>query len=192
MDVDLVVVEGSGADHGLGPQIAALRRDHAPRLVLMLAECSGPARTRAQALGADDILQRDAPADLLAARIIALLRLCSGVFRENYRIGDLVIDLRSRHVRRGQANITLSQREYQLVVLLAQHGGGALARSAIIEKLWPGDLAVGDNAVDALASRLRRKIDGTATDRLVHTVRGVGYRLGEDAADAAPFCPRAA
>jgi hypothetical protein len=114
----------------------------------------------------------DIAADTLVSRIAALL----GV-SDFYQLGDLTIDVGRRRVRRGGRDMLLSQREFQFLLILAQESGSVLPRSTLIDRLWRDDDSVGDNAVDALASRLRRRIDGPFGDKLIHTVRGVGYCL---------------
>ena len=182
--VDLVILAGDAADADLKRSIDELRQNVDPLLLLLLGEWSTSGRLRALGLGADDLIQHDAPADLLGARVIALLRARGDRLRHSYRVGDLAIELGSRRVRRGGRAIVLTHREYQLLILLAQHAGLVLSRSTIIDRLWPGEFCVGDNAVDALASRLRRKIDPAAGPRLIQTVRGVGYCLADQ--DASP------
>jgi len=174
---DVVILAESGAADHLAALIASLRDGAAP-LLLVLGDGGRDERQRALGLGADEVIPRTIPASLLAARVMALLRLSGDRLREEYRFGDLTVDMRTRRVRRGGHDLILSHREFQLLVLMVQNAGATLLRSAIIERLWPADFSVGHNAVDALASRLRRKIDGLAADKLIHTVRGVGYHLG--------------
>jgi two-component system copper resistance phosphate regulon response regulator CusR len=111
-------------------------------------------------------------AETLISRLSSLLGL-SNV----YHFGDLTIDVGRRRVRRGGRDMLLTQREFQFLLILAQEGGSVLPRSTLIDRLWRDDDSIGDNAVDALASRLRRRIDGPFGDKLIHTVRGVGYCL---------------
>jgi two-component system copper resistance phosphate regulon response regulator CusR len=117
------------------------------------------------------LVKPDIAADALIGRLAALLGLSN-----IYHFGDLTIDVGRRRVRRGGRDMLLSQREFQFLLILAQESGSVLPRSTLIDRLWRDD-EVGDNAVDALASRLRRRIDGPFGDKLIHTVRGVGYCL---------------
>jgi len=118
------------------------------------------------------LITPDITADTLFSRLAALLGL-----NTVYRFGDLTIDVGRRRVQRGGRDMLLSQREFQFLLILAQDSGSILPRSALIDRLWRDEQSVGDNAVDALASRLRRRIDGPFGDKLIHTVRGVGYCL---------------
>jgi two-component system copper resistance phosphate regulon response regulator CusR len=114
----------------------------------------------------------DIAADSLIGRLAALLG-----HSNLYHFGDLTIDVGRRRVQRGGRDMLLSQREFQFLLILAQEQGSVLPRSTLIDRWWRDDDQVGDNAVDALASRLRRRIDGPFGDKLIHTVRGVGYCL---------------
>ena len=159
----------AGPDAATRARIAGLRRRIAHDLLVLLAANPG------ETLGADEVIAWDEPA-ALAERLSALVRRRLG-FDDLYRIGDLTVDLAQRSVRRAGRPVLLTQREFQLLLLLARDAGDILPRSAIIERLWDGDLAITDNAVDALASRLRRRLDGPFTEKMLHTVRGVGYCL---------------
>ncbi|WP_158240593.1 response regulator transcription factor [Telmatospirillum siberiense] len=177
---EIAIIECDGVDRSTRARIAELRRAVEAELVLVLGDFSAAERGRGLSLGADDVIERDAPAALVMSRVMAFLRLRLGRFQDSYQIGELTVDLCRRRVRRRGHDILLSQREFQLLVLLARDAGCPLPRSAIIESLWAGDLGVGDNAVDALASRLRRRIDGPFDGKMLRTVRGVGYCLAAD------------
>ncbi|WP_148293676.1 winged helix-turn-helix domain-containing protein [Azospirillum sp. B4] len=157
-------------------RVARARQGFPGALVVTLAAGTGD-RTGALALGADDQVDAGLPGDLVVDRLLALLRLKRQGPRLAYALDDLAVDLRQRRVRRAGRDILLSSREFQLLVLLLQAEGAVVPRSAILDRLWAGDLDVADNAVDALASRLRRRLDGAGQPRLLHTLRGVGYCL---------------
>lgn len=174
---EIVVVERGESDQQTRARIADVRRRVDHELVLLLGAFPGTERSSGLCLGADDVIPCDAAGALVMSRLMALLRLRLRRFQDSYQVGELIVDLARRRVRRGGRDILLSQREFQLLVLLAQEAGSVLPRSSIIEGLWAGDLSIGDNAVDALASRLRRRIDGPFGKKLLRTVRGVGYCL---------------
>ena len=175
---DVVVIERGQA---LGAAVNTLRQTVEASLFLVLGDFLPGERAEILALGVDDVIQHDAQSDLLVRRLTALLRLRSASFCDVYQLDDLVIDINRRRVRRSNREILLSQREFQLLLVLAREAGAVLSRSAIIERLWADDLTVGDNAVDAVASRLRRRLDGPFGHKLLHTVRGVGFVLREEA-----------
>ncbi|TWB18547.1 winged helix-turn-helix domain-containing protein [Nitrospirillum bahiense] len=160
----------------LRERLSRARRIFADALVVTLAAEQAD-RAGALALGADDQMDAALTGDLVVDRLLALLRLKRQGPRLAYVLDDLTVDVRQRRVRRAGRDILLSSREFQLLVLLLQAEGAVVPRSAILDRLWAGDLDVADNAVDALASRLRRRLDGPGQPRLLHTLRGVGYCL---------------
>lgn len=173
---DVIIVQP--ADKAPAPAILCrLRHRFSPSLLLLSGGFRAEERLSALATGADDMLDADAPGPLLMSRLIALLRLRRHEMRKTYRLKGMTVDIASRRVTRDGRDIALSAREFQLLVLLMQNAGRPLSRSTIIDRLWPDDLSVADNAVDALASRLRRKIDGPFETPLIGTIRGVGYTL---------------
>ncbi len=174
---EIVIIEEAAPAPMLRSRIDELRRCYDHEVILVLGDFPPAARCQALSLGADDVIASDVPGALLMGRVRALLRLRPQAVEEYYRVDELEVDLSRRHVRRGGQDILLSHREFQLLVLLVQQAGQVIPRSAVIERLWAGDLTVNDNAVDALVSRLRRRIDGPYTVKLLRTVRGVGFQL---------------
>lgn len=174
---DMVMIHVVAVDAALHALLDAIREYNDETVIVVLGEFSVDERTRALNFGADDFLGRDAPTTLLLSRALALLRLRTKHFQSSYLIGDLAIDLLHRQVIRSGHEIALSQREFQLLVLLARHAGQTLSRSDIIEQLWGQAQTADDNALDAHVSRLRRKLDKPFNHKLISTVRGVGFRL---------------
>ncbi|MBB6253564.1 winged helix-turn-helix domain-containing protein [Nitrospirillum iridis] len=171
---DVVVLTGDGRQ---GRERLAQARQRFPGALVVTLAGDQADRAGALALGADDQVDAGLPGDLVVDRLLALLRLKRLGPRLAYALDDLTVDVRQRRVRRAGRDILLSSREFQLLVLLLQAEGAVVPRSAILDRLWAGDLDVADNAVDALASRLRRRLEGPGQSRLLHTLRGVGYRL---------------
>ena len=93
------------------------------------------------------------------------------------QIADLQIDPLTREVRRGDQEIVLTTKEYQLLELLARRAGQIVLRTTIIEQVWDMHHDPTANSVDALIKHLRNKIDRQFEPKLVHTVRGVGYMI---------------
>lgn len=182
---DLVVAEVLTVDAGLQSLLENVRVRCEDTVIMVLGEFSVEERIRALDMGADEFLRRESSSALVLSRALALLRLRSERFQPSYQIADLTVDLLHRRVSRCGRELALSQREFQLLVLLAQHAGRTLSRSDLIEHLWGQALSAEDNALDVHVSRLRRKLDGPFAQKLIRTVRGVGYRLSAPEASSA-------
>jgi DNA-binding response OmpR family regulator len=127
--------------------------------------------------GADDYLIKPFAFAELLARIRALLRR-EPVFKGTVlQVADLELDTASRLVRRGDRPITLTSKEYSLLEYLMRHPHQILTRSAIAEHVWNYDFDNLTNLIDVHVFALRRKLDDALDLKLLHTVRGVGYRL---------------
>ena len=100
-------------------------------------------------------------------------------------VGDLRIDPAARTVARGDVDIELTAREFALLEYLVRHRGVALGRVRMIDAVWDGTFHGDPNIVDVYVSRLRDKIDRPFGRTTLQTVRGVGYRLQDDAPDLA-------
>ena len=94
------------------------------------------------------------------------------------QIADLTLDPASRQAQRGGKNIALSATEYSLLEYLMRHPNRVLPRSTILDHVWAYDFGGTDNVLDVYIMYLRNKIDKNHAPRLIHTVRGVGFRMG--------------
>jgi two-component system OmpR family response regulator len=92
-------------------------------------------------------------------------------------VADLELDPLSRHVRRAGQKIDLKPREYQILEYLMRHAGQVVTRTMLLEGVWDYHFDPQTNVIDVHISRLRSKIDRGFDRPLLHTVRGVGYRL---------------
>ncbi len=162
--------------------IEELRRRRVTTPVLILsAKHSVDDRVRGLQTGGDDYLTKPFAFAELLARVQALLRRASGS-AEPMRlvVGDLVLDLITRQVTRGGAPIELRPREYSLLEYLMRNGGRVISKTMILAHVWDYRFDPGTNVVDVLVFRLREKIDKGFDQKLLHTVRGVGYVLKVD------------
>jgi DNA-binding response OmpR family regulator len=129
--------------------------------------------------GADDYLVKPFSIEELLARIRAHLRRVTPAITGEIRVSDLIINLEGREVYRAGRRIEFSNKEFELLELLAKSPGKVFSRFEIEEKVWPGYQG-GSNVVDVYIGYLRKKLEGAGERRLIHTVRGVGYVLRED------------
>jgi DNA-binding response OmpR family regulator len=130
-------------------------------------------------LGADDYLAKPFSMDELAARVRALIRRNSGESLLRYRVDDLTLDLATRVVRRGNRRIDLTAREFSVLECLMRAPGRVLTRTQLCQHVWEYHFDPESNLVDVYIQRLRRKVDDGEPIKLIQTVRGTGYRIGE-------------
>jgi two-component system copper resistance phosphate regulon response regulator CusR len=130
-------------------------------------------------LGADDYLVKPFAFSELLARVRSVLR--RGPIRqpEVIRVGDLEVDLAGRRASRDGEQIQLTPKEFSLLSTLARHRGEILSRVLLAEKVWGMHFDSGTNVVEVAIRRLRAKIDEPFPQKLIHTIRGVGYVLDE-------------
>lgn len=127
--------------------------------------------------GADDYLVKPFAFSELLARIRALTRRKVQSISNEMHIADLNIDFLKGKVSRSEQTIHLTPKEFALLRFLAEHQGETLSRTIISEKVWGMHFDSGTNVVDVAMRRLRDKIDRTFNPKLLHTVRGMGYKL---------------
>jgi len=129
--------------------------------------------------GADDYLTKPFAFAELVMRIKALLRRGSTSRAAVVRVADLEMDRLSQQVKRSGKKIELTAKEYALLEYLATNPGRVFSRTMIIEHVWDQSFEGLTNIVDVYVRHLRRKIDDPFPTKLIRTVRGVGYGLGE-------------
>ncbi len=130
--------------------------------------------------GADDYLVKPFAFAELLARIRALLRREPALLGTVLHLADLSLDTRNHQVSRNGEPITLTTKEYRLLELLMRHPNQTITRDAIAEHIWNYEFDNITNLIDVHIHALRRKLDDPYSTKLLHTVRGVGYRLGTD------------
>ncbi len=134
-------------------------------------------RVKGLELGADDYLVKPFAFSELLARINNILRRNQAPLTETLKIADLEIDLIRHKVTRSNQQLLLTSKEFTLLSLLASRVGQVVSRTVIAEQVWDMNFDSDTNIVDVAVGRLRRKIDDSYLNKLIHTIRGVGYVL---------------
>ncbi len=136
-------------------------------------------RIRGLRAGGDDYLTKPFAFGELAARLDALVRRSQGTETKGVlELADLRMDLLAHKVTRSGKPIALKPREFALLEYLLRHTGQVVTRTMLLESVWEYHFDPQTNVVDVHISKLRQKIDAGFDPALLHTVRGVGYRLG--------------
>ena len=161
--------------------LRTLRRQKIRTPVLLLTAKDGVAdKVAGLDLGADDYLTKPFAFEEFLARVRALLRRGAGQSAPVLKLADLSLDPATREVTRGGRRITLTAREHALLEYFLRNVGRVLTRPMIAQHVWGLDFDPESNIVDVYVGYLRRKIDGAADRRLLHTVRGAGYKLAAE------------
>lgn len=126
--------------------------------------------------GVDDYLTKPFSFLELSARVRALIRRASPA-ATRYGIGDLVLDVTTHQVTRGGQEIQLRRTEFQLLEILIRHKGHVVRRRDLFREVWGANTNVEENTLDVSISSLRSRLESGRRPRLIHTVRGFGYRL---------------
>ncbi len=127
--------------------------------------------------GADDYLTKPFSFRELLARIHALLRRGTQVQPDVLEIADLMVDSTSHRVSRANREVQLTAKEYALLEYLARRSGQLVSRAEIAAHVWDDSFDPFSNAIEVYMNRLRKKIDGSHSRKLLHTRRGEGYIL---------------
>ena len=183
-DVDLVLLDIMLP--GLsGHEVLKRIRFRRPGLPVLMLTARDDMQSKVGALdgGADDYLTKPFAFEELLARMRALVRRADQPHSSKLEAGDLHVDLLSRRVRRGEKQVELSAREFELLEYFMRHPGQVLSRQQILSAIWDYAFDPGSNVVDVYVRYLRRKLDRRGAASLISTVRGAGYRF-EPPADA--------
>jgi two-component system copper resistance phosphate regulon response regulator CusR len=155
-----------------GLEVLRTLRDRGLTTPILVLTAQDAVDFKVQALrsGADDYVTKPFAFEELLARVEALGRRPQAI-----RVGDLELDTATRGVRRAGEPIDLTPKEYTVLEYLMRHSGRVMSRTLITEYAWDYHFDPGTNIVDVVINRLRKKVDSGHAQKLVHTVRGVGY-----------------
>jgi len=173
LDVMLPGVDGFGV-------LSALRKSKNTPVLMLTARDKVEDRVLGLENGADDYLVKPFAFSELLARVQALLRRGgSGNAQEitSLRLGDLELDLVRRKATRAEDRLDLTAKEFSLLALLMRRQGHILSRTQLAEQVWDMNFDSDTNVVEVAVRRLRAKLDDPYAEKLLHTVRGMGYVL---------------
>jgi two-component system response regulator MprA len=153
------------------------RGDRIPVLVLTARDGSGDVVTGLDA-GADDYLRKPFVFDELEARLRSLARRPPSWADSVLQFGDLVFDSATRQAHRGQRDLLLTAKEGLFLEALMRNAGRIVTRRMLEDCLWDRESDRASNVLDVYARRLRQKLTAQGEPQLLHTLRGLGYRLG--------------
>lgn len=171
--LDLGLPDGDGRDW----LIDRRRNGEVPPAIMLTARGALEDRVAGLDAGADDYVVKPVALDELAARIRALLRRPGVRLQPVIEVGDIAFNTTTRTTLLGGKPLDLSRRETDLLELLLRRAGSVVHREVIEDSLYSLDDVVTPNAVEAIVSRLRRKLDDAGAGSALHTIRGVGYML---------------
>ena len=173
--LDVMLPGGNGFD--LCRELRA--REIGTPILMLTARDTVDDRVAGLEVGADDYLTKPFAFRELLARVRALGRRRGAPLPETLRVADLEVDLEAHRVRRAGKSIELTAKEFALLEFFVLHPGQVVDRAAITAHVWDENHDPFTNVVEVLVRRLRRKIDDDYATKLIQTVRGAGYRLGD-------------
>src|ERR1700731_4044830 len=186
-DYDLIILDIMLPDlDGLKVLERIRARKAGPPVLILSARGAVDDRVKGLEQGADDYLTKPFAFVELLARVRALLRRGQPT-PERLQVGDLALDCIRRKVMRSNENVELAPKEFSILEYMMRNRGRPLSRTMIVEHVWDMDYDGLTNIVDVYIRHLRSKIDDRYPEKLIHTIRGIGYMI--EAPDKAPGTP---
>jgi len=178
-DYDVIVLDVMLPD-GSGFELCAWLRAHGVTTPILMLTARDAVDDRVLGLeaGADDYLTKPFAFRELVARVRALGRRRPAIAPAVHQVADLHVDLKSHSASRNGTPIRLTAKEFALLEFFVTHAGVVVDRAAITAHVWDENHDPFTNVLEVLVRRLRRKIDDEFEPKLIHTLRGSGYRFG--------------
>lgn len=148
-------------------------------ILMLTAKDNTQDRVEGLDAGADDYVVKPFEIEELLARIRALLRRTAADSVKVLEFEDLILDSSTRKARRGDREIELTAKEYDLLELFMRHPSQVMTREVIFDRVWDYDFGGESNVLDVYIRYLRQKLEEEGESRLIYTVRGVGYVMRE-------------
>jgi len=163
-----------------GFNVARRLRDENNRtpIIFLTARDTEADLVRGLDIGADDYLTKPFSFVELFARLRALSRRGADLIPSRLQVADLTLNPATHAVSRNEKSIALTPKEYQLLEFMMRHPERVLVRDVLIQAVWGPVATVEDNTLEVFIKTLRQKVDSGTAVKLIHTVRGFGYRIG--------------
>lgn len=182
IDYDLLILDRMIPGDYDGLSLTKKLREEGKNVPILLLTALGATQDKTEGLdgGADDYLTKPFALDELLARVRALLRRPQTSVETVLRVADLSLDLNTHEVLRNNQKIELTNKEFSLLEYLVRNAGRPVSKEQIIAHVWDYDADVLPNNIEVYISYLREKVDKPFKDKLIKTVRGLGYKIDEE------------
>lgn len=182
IDYDLVILDRMIPGDYDGLSLTKKLREEGKDVPILLLTALGATQDKTEGLdgGADDYLTKPFALDELLARVRALLRRPQTSVETVLRVADLSLDLNTHEVLRNNQKIELTNKEFSLLEYLVRNAGRPVSKEQIIAHVWDYDADILPNNIEVYISYLREKVDKPFKDKLIKTVRGLGYKIDEE------------
>ena len=181
IDYDLLILDRMIPGDYDGLSLTKKLREEGKNVTILLLTALGATQDKTEGLdgGADDYLTKPFALDELLARVRALLRRPQTSVETVLRVADLSLDLNTHEVLRNNQKIELTNKEFSLLEYLVRNAGRPVSKEQIIAHVWDYDADILPNNIEVYISYLREKVDKPFKDKLIKTVRGLGYKIDE-------------
>ena len=182
IDYDLLILDRMIPGDYDGLSLTKKLREEGKNVPILLLTALGATQDKTEGLdgGADDYLTKPFALDELLARVRALLRRPQTSVETVLRVADLSLDLNTHKVLRNNQKIELTNKEFSLLEYLVRNTGRPVSKEQIIAHVWDYDADILPNNIEVYISYLREKVDKPFKDKLIKTVRGLGYKIDEE------------